>query len=221
MKTSIGIENNTTLFFPIIDFHNHISGKNCFDNSWFHGSFRYGFRSFKYGFRCSFQSDFRSDIWFCFKLCLKSYIKSGLRSDFKWKSRSTIRFIIEVGTICENLLSFESCDINSLKFLKTNFESNHLQWKGTSRKGNFFTGSYLISLYLIFSHRVNSIEWFKWFKSSVRPKTLFWFRSNTETENQIGRYGRPITYRILKPRFKGKNLVSNSMGYFFNCKRDL
>jgi hypothetical protein len=28
--------------------------------------------------------------------------------------------------------------------------------------------------------------------SSVRPKPLFWFRSGTETETQIGRYFRPI-----------------------------
>ena len=27
---------------------------------------------------------------------------------------------------------------------------------------------------------------------SVRPKPLFWFRSNTETETQIGWYFRPI-----------------------------
>ena len=28
--------------------------------------------------------------------------------------------------------------------------------------------------------------------TSVQPKPLFWFRSNTETETQIGRYFRPI-----------------------------
>ena len=28
--------------------------------------------------------------------------------------------------------------------------------------------------------------------SSVRPKPLFWFRSDTETETYIGRYFRPI-----------------------------
>ena len=36
--------------------------------------------------------------------------------------------------------------------------------------------------------------------TSVRPKPLFWFRSNTET--QIGRYGRQIPQPIL--HFKGR-----------------
>ena len=30
------------------------------------------------------------------------------------------------------------------------------------------------------------------FSSGVRPKPLFWFRSNTEAETQIGRYFQPL-----------------------------
>ena len=35
--------------------------------------------------------------------------------------------------------------------------------------------------------------------NSERPKPLFWFRPDTETETVIGRYFRPIPKPILKP----------------------
>jgi len=41
-------------------------------------------------------------------------------------------------------------------------------------------------------------------QGSVRPKPLFWFRSDTETETQIGRYFRPIPKPIPKLNFKGR-----------------
>ena len=43
-------------------------------------------------------------------------------------------------------------------------------------------------------------------QTRVRPKPLFWFRSNTETETQVGRYFQPIPQPIPKPHFKGKIL---------------
>ena len=39
---------------------------------------------------------------------------------------------------------------------------------------------------------------------SVRPKPLFWFRSDTKTETQIGRYFRLIPYPIRNYILKGK-----------------
>ena len=48
---------------------------------------------------------------------------------------------------------------------------------------------------------------------SVPLKPLFWFRSDTETKTQIDRY-----FRLI-PKPKRKNLVTDSMGYFFDHKR--
>ena len=45
--------------------------------------------------------------------------------------------------------------------------------------------------------------------SSIRQKPLFWFRSNTDTETQIGRYFRADTVINTKTRFQGKNPVTN------------
>ena len=49
---------------------------------------------------------------------------------------------------------------------------------------------------------------------SVRPKSLFWFRSDTKTATQIGQYFQLISQPI--PRYTdGENLVNDSMRYFF------
>ena len=50
---------------------------------------------------------------------------------------------------------------------------------------------------------------------SVWPKPLFWFRSNTETNTQIGQYFQSIP----KPHFKRKNLVTDFVMFFFHHKR--
>ena len=49
-------------------------------------------------------------------------------------------------------------------------------------------------------------------------ENIFWFRSNTKTNTQIGQYFRPISL-ITETTFQRENLVSNSMGYFFHHKR--
>ena len=48
--------------------------------------------------------------------------------------------------------------------------------------------------------------------SSVRPTPIFWFRSDTKTETQIGRYCNRYQNHISK-------VVTNSIGNFFNHKR--
>ena len=50
--------------------------------------------------------------------------------------------------------------------------------------------------------------------SSVRPKPLFWFRSNTEAESQNGRYFWAKTVTSRTPRFKGRNLVVDGVTFF-------
>ena len=44
---------------------------------------------------------------------------------------------------------------------------------------------------------------------SIRPKPLFWFRSNTNTETQIGWYFRADTVTNTETRFQEKNPVAN------------
>ena len=53
--------------------------------------------------------------------------------------------------------------------------------------------------------------------SSVRPKPIFWFWSDTET--QIGLIVSADTVTNTETTFQRENLVTNSMGYFFNHKR--
>ena len=52
-------------------------------------------------------------------------------------------------------------------------------------------------------------------KTSVWPKPLFWFRSDTDTETQIGRYFGADTATDTETRFQGENSVTN----FFRHKR--
>ena len=49
---------------------------------------------------------------------------------------------------------------------------------------------------------------------SVRPKPVIWFRSDTETETQIGRYFCLIPVTNIETIFQKENLVTNSMGPF-------
>ena len=51
--------------------------------------------------------------------------------------------------------------------------------------------------------------------NNVWPKPLFWFKSDTKTKSQIGRYILPI------PHFKEKIWLPNSTGYFFIIKGPL
>ena len=46
-------------------------------------------------------------------------------------------------------------------------------------------------------------------RTSVRPKPLFWFRYNTDTETQIGQYFRADTVTDTETRFQGENPVTN------------
>ena len=52
-------------------------------------------------------------------------------------------------------------------------------------------------------------------KISVRPKPIFWFRCDTDTETQIGRYFRADTVTDTETRFQGENPVTN----FFHQQR--
>ena len=55
----------------------------------------------------------------------------------------------------------------------------------------------------------------------VRPKSLFWFRSNNETQTKIGRYFSTDTVTNTETTFQRENLVSDSMVYFFHSKKAL
>ena len=44
---------------------------------------------------------------------------------------------------------------------------------------------------------------------SVQPKPLFWFKSNTKTETQIGRYFSANTITNTETTFQRENLVSS------------
>ena len=53
--------------------------------------------------------------------------------------------------------------------------------------------------------------------TSVRLKLLFWFRSDTETETQIGRY--VLSANTVTDTKLRENLGTDSMRYFFHHKR--
>ena len=50
-------------------------------------------------------------------------------------------------------------------------------------------------IYVLFCTRLTTVicsQSLLTFRASLRPKPLFWFRSDTETETQIGRHFQPI-----------------------------